>query len=196
MSLVTEGELEKYLLQDIDSSYSTFVSTVISIVEDYIEKYTGIDFENTTAGDRYFDGSGNDELTVDEFRSPTALIIYDIDGNQLFSLTENTDYYTYPLNDTQKNTIKLRKSSGKTTYFPAYDRAVKLSATFGFATVPNPIKLVALKLAGKILEKGLKGGEASAESLGEYSIDYKEINEHAESLGVFDILNQYRHVRL
>ena len=195
MSYITEGDIENYMLQDIDSTYSAFVASVIAMVEDYINKYCGVDFENGSSADRYYDGSGSGELIIDEFQSISAVTIYDTNGQQLYTLTENTDYYTYPLNETVKNKLVLF-SGGKLGIFPSWGRSIKVTGIFGFSAAPTAIKIAALQLAAKILEKGLKGGEASAESLGEYSIDYKEINDQADALGIFQILNMYRSTRL
>lgn len=191
---ITEGDLENYMLQDIDSTYSTFVADVITMVEDYINKYTGVDFENASSTERYYDGSEADELIIDDVQSVSAVTIYDTNGSQLHTLTENTDYFLYPLNETIKNRLVL--TTGKIGVFPSYSRSIKVTGVFGFSTVPTAIKIAALKLAAKILEKGLKGGEASSESLGSYSIDYRELNDTADALGIFDILNMYRVRRL
>lgn len=195
MALFTEGDIENYTAIDIDSSFSTWITFLIAAVTEYVEKYCGIDFENTASAEKYYDGPGTNELLIDEAQSLSALVIYDIDGNQIHSLTENDDYYLYPLNDDIKNRIVLTRT-GKITNFPSWNRSIKATGVFGHASVPTPVKLVAIKIAAKFLEKAVKGGEADSEKLGDYTIDYKEIDEQVETLGIKEILNQYRAVRL
>lgn len=191
---ITEGDVENFLLQDIDGSYSDFVSTVISAVGDYIDRYCGTSFSNSSSADKYYDTFGTDELVIDPVQSISALTILDAQGNTEMTLTENTDYWLYPLNETIKSRIVL--AGGKLAVFPERTRAVKITTVSGYATVPGPIKVAALKLVAKILEKGLKGGEASAESLGEYSIDYKEVDEVSESMQIKNVLDMYREIRI
>lgn len=195
MAYITEGDVEKYLMQDIDGSYSQFLTDVIAMVTSYIEQYVGFSFENSASSDRYFDGTDTEELLIDPVQSITAVTVYDNQGHQLYTLTENTDYYLYPLNGSVKDRVIL-SGSGATTYFPEYGRSVKITGVWGYSTPPAAIKVAALKLVAKIVEKGLKGGEASAESLGEYSIDYKEIDETADPLGIKDILDMYRPIHI
>ena len=49
-------------------------------------------------------------------------------------------------------------------------------------------------LVGKIIKEGMKGGPSSAESLGDFRIAYQKIDEAADSLGVKNILDQYRKI--
>lgn len=192
---ITEGDLENYLMQDIDASFSTFIASVITWVEDYINQYCGIDFENSVSATKYFDGSGDQDLLIGECQSLTEVLILDSDGNTLATLTENNDYWKYPYNETVFDTLKL-VNTGQYTKWPARARAAKITGIFGRASVPNPIKIAACQLAAKIVNQGLRGGQVSAEKLGSYSINYREMDESAESLGIKDILNQYRAITL
>lgn len=199
MAYITESDLENFILQDIDSSYSTWIATVIGYVEEYIDQYLGTSFAGSSAGViRYFDGSGQNELFVGDFTALTEVKILDTDGNDLFTLVQDEDYYLYPLNSTVKNSIRLVRSGRAGGIFPGYNRAVKITGTYGYgsANIPAPIKLVAIKLASKIINEGLRGGQVSSETLGSYSIDYKEIDETTEAMGIKDILNKYRPILL
>lgn len=195
MAYITESELENYIVQDIDNSMSAWISSVISQVETYIEKYTNVDFENSASADLYFDGSGDDVLFVGDYQSISAVVILNVDGSTLETLTVNTDYVLYPYNESTKNGIKLI-IGGKRSTFPDWSRAVKVTGVFGYATPPNDIKLAALKLAAKTINDGLKGGQVSSESLGSYSVNYKDLDEVSESMGIKNILDQYRPITL
>ncbi len=199
MPYITEGDLENFILQDIDSSHSSWIATIIAQVEAYIDEYCGTSFAGGSAGvERYFDGSGQNELFVGDFQSASEVKILNSDGNDLYTLVENTDFLAYPLNSTVKNTIKLMSSGKAGTRFPGYNRAVKITGQYGYgsANIPAPIKLAAMKLAAKIINEGLRGGQVRSESLGSYSITYREVDEVAESMEIKDILNTYRPILL
>jgi len=188
---ITEGDIEKFLLQDIDSSYSTWITTIIGYVEDYVDKYCGTNFKDQGSGTRYYDGSGSAEINIDNLQSVSSVQILDADGNVEVSLTENTDFWLYPLNDSVKN-----KLVSNTYVFPNRPRSLKVTGTFGYLTTPEPIKFAAIQLAAKIINQGLRGGQVKSENLGSYSITYRDIDEESESMGIKEILNQYREARL
>ena len=192
---LTEGDLENFILQDIDSSFSTWIASVIAQVKEYIDNYCGTDFSNSTAASRYFNGDGGDILNVGDFQSISELLLLDLDGKTMATLVENTDFFTLPYNETVKNQIQLA-TGGQYVLWPNWPRAVKITGIFGCATVPGPVKLAAIKLAAKIINEGLRGGQVSGESLGSYRIDYKATDESIESLGIKEILNQYRVITL
>ena len=189
---ITEGDLEKLILQDIDSTYSSFISSIIDYVGEYIDQYCGTNYKTDSGSDtRYYDGSGSDELNVDGFSAITSISILDVNGNVETTLA-TTDWYAYPLNSTQNNKIIL-SDGGALGSFPDRIRSVKIIGTFGSSSaVPGPIKLAALELAAKVINVGLKGGQTSSESLVSYSVNYRDVDEEAESLGIKEILNQYR----
>lgn len=198
MAYLTEADLENFILQDIDSSFSAQIVEIITWVEDYINNYCGIDFENSTAETKYFDGSGNEDLFIGEFQTGllTEVLILDSDGNTLATLVKDTDYWEYPYdNASMKNTLRLIPGS-QYTHWPLRNHSAKVTGKFGRSTVPKAIKLAAIKLAAKIINEGLRGGQVAGESLGAYSVTYEKIDESAESLGIKEILNQYREVRL
>jgi len=195
MAYLTEGDLENFLLQDIDSSFSTFISNVITWVEDYITQYCGTDFENSASSAKYFDGNGTEDLYVGEYQSLSEVLVLASDRNTLATLVANTDYWKYPYNESVYDTIRLVKG-GQYSLWPMRARAAKVTGVWGRASVPNPVKLAAIKLAAKIINEGLRGGEVTSETLGSYTINYKQIDESAESLGIKEILNQYRAIIL
>ena len=194
---ITEGDLENFILQDIDSSYSAWISSIIDMVGGYIDNYCGTDFMGGNAGeDRYFDGSGTNELYVGDFQAVTAVSLLDIFGNTISNLTENQHYFTYPLNQTVKNMLVL--NGGFYGIFPKRRRAVKVTGTWGYgaSNVPPEIKAAAIKLAAKLINEGLRGGQVKTENLGSYSITYKDVDEQADAMGINDILDGFRMVLL
>lgn len=195
MSYITESDLENFIIQDIDSSYSAWIASVIAYIEDYIEQYTGLVFDNSASATQYFDGIGGDILTIGEYQSLTSVQTLDSSGNVMETLVDGTDYVGYPYNDATKNSLKLL-TGGQRSCWPEWDRSVKITGVFGYTTVPGPVKVAAVKLAAKVINEGLKGGQVSQESLGSYSVTYRELDESVDSLGIKEILNQYRRMTL
>jgi hypothetical protein len=195
MAYLTQGDLQNYILQDIDASFSTWITSVIAQVEAYIDNYCGTDFANAAAGTRYFDGSGNDVLVVGDFSAITEVKILDTDGADMATLAKDTDYFEYPYNETIKNSLHIA-IGGQYALWPDWQRAVKVTGVFGYVTIPDPVKLAAIQLAAKIINEGLRGGQVSGETLGSYRIDYRQTDEKIESLGIKEILNQYRAITL
>lgn len=198
MAYLSESDLENFILQDIDSSFSAQITEIITWVEDYINNYCGIDFENSTAEAKYFDGSGNEDLFIGEFQTGqlTEVLVLDSLGNTLATLVKDTDYWEYPYDNTSmKNTLRLCPD-GQYSSWPLHNRAAKVTGKFGRSTIPKAVKLAAIKLAAKIINEGLRGGQVASESLGAYSVTYEKLDESAESLGIKEILNQYREIKL
>lgn len=196
MAYINEGDIENFIIQDIDNSFSSFISTIIAWVEEYIDNYCGTNYRTTAAsGVKYYDGTGLDRITIDPFTSISSIEILDANGNVQQSLNAS-DYYLYPYNDSSYSSIVL-SAGGSIGSFPDRVRSIKVTGTFGLsAAVPEPIKMVAVKLSAKLINEGLKGGQVSSESLGSYSVDYKDLDESADSLGVKEVLNQYRVMEL
>ena len=76
MSYTNKGAIQNYLMIDISDSFDTQISAWISSVEQYINNFTGKDFEDDGVDEtRYFDGSGEKELCVDDFTALTSVEI-------------------------------------------------------------------------------------------------------------------------
>ncbi len=197
MALTDKDTIEKFLVTDIDATYDTFVTFIIGAVKNYIEKYTGKEFEGTTEA-RYFDGNGKRELVVDEFTTLTAVNVLDTYGNNEYALTEGqaADYITYPYNGTPKFKLILVSTATVGSFLKGHKR-VKITGTWGEATtVPNDIKLAATMLAGQIVKEGRDGGKIQSESLGDYSVTFASVEATADRIGVKNILDRYKIIEL
>ncbi len=194
MSYITEGDLENYILQDIDASFSTWIASVIAGVESYIDNYCGTKFANTgIAEDRYYDGSGSDELILGPVQSVSAVVFLTLLGDTYATLSTD-NYILYPQNSEVNDTkyiLKLRHGSFYSN-FPNYPRSVKITGIFGTTTPPLAVKMAGIKLAAKIINDGLRGGQVSRETLGSYSVIYEKVDEVSGAMEIKEILNQYR----
>ncbi len=196
MSYTTKGKAQDYMAVDIDNSLNSSVDDFITGIENWIERYCGKAFEIDSATERFFDGNGLRSIVIDPFvdTSITAIVIINSEGNTVNTLTEGqgNDFIAYPLNDTEKTELVL--ISGSTiSRFPSRSRAIKITAKWGHSvTVPKQIELVATKLLVSILSKGIDGGKLSKAKLGELDLTYEKIDEEAEALGIYNILDMYR----
>lgn len=191
---ITESDLENFILEDIDSSYSAWINTIIASVEAYIDQYCGTNFAaNNNSADRYFDGSGAEDLYIGPVQSISAVKILDSFGNVLSTLNAS-DYYLYPLQPVNTGEYDRLRLNGAGQYgiFPDGARTVQVTGVWGYSAVPAPVKMAGVQMAAKLINEGLRGGQVSSETLGSYSVAYRQVDEVSESMGIKDILNQYR----
>ncbi len=198
MAYTNKGNVQKFLNVDIASSFDAQITAWIVVAKAWIDRYCGKTFESASA-DRTYDGNGKRNIFIDDMSSvPTAVVILDIDGTVAFTLTEgaSNDYLVYPLNESTKN--ELRLVNGATIgNFPARNSSLKVTAPFGFSVnVPADIEIVATKLVSDIVKEGLKGGKLSSVSLGDYEANFQKIDETADAMGIYQILDMYRDITL
>ena len=194
MAYTTESKIENYLAIDIDPSLSSQITAWINAVTNYINNYTGREdgFENTASDTKYFDGLGGTELLIGEFTSLTSVQTLETDGTTIAqTLTENSDYWAYPLNEDVKNKLVLAPNN-TIALFPVGPKRIKVVGVWGRSTLPADIELAATILVSRIVEKGQRGGNVVSESLGDYSVSFQEIGEMAVNCGVKQILDMYR----
>jgi len=190
MAYITSQKVQDYLAMTFTDQVNDQVANWIDIVEEYIDNFTNRNFEESNSEVRYFDGNSSDVLRIDDVTSITELVFLDSDGDTDTTLTEDTDFRLYPYNNDEKTEIRLMPG-GSRAAFPAWDKSVKVTGTWGYSSVPKVIEAAALKLVSRFVEKSMKGGEIIEESLGDYKIKLKDIDEEARSMGVIDLLNQY-----
>lgn len=197
MPYIDKSAIQDYLLIDIDGSMDNRIREWISAAENYVEIYTGREFE--VAEDdvtRYYDGPGGRTFYLDDIVSITGVWTLDLDGSTVDqTLTENTDYFAYPLNDTPKHILKLAPEGSKLGKWPKGKKRIKVTGSFGYkAEVPKDIKLAITQLVSEIVNVGRQGSEGgiSAESLGDYSVTFGSMDEMATRLGIKPILDTYK----
>lgn len=193
-----KAKVEKYLTIDIDESYDAQIDLWIMAVQRYIDNYTGTTFSAPTET-RYFDGNGEREMTIDHFVSITTVEILEASGDDVaYTLTEGKgeDFVIFPYNS--ESAFKLILVLGSTiAVWPSGARRVKVTGVWGEkSTVPEDIELAATILVSSVVEKGLKGGTIATESLGDYSVAFKDVDTLANVMDVKEILNRYKVFRL
>jgi hypothetical protein len=190
--LTTEEKIEQYLQINIDDSISAYVSDWIKWVSNYIETYTGTTFGSTNST-RYFDvKTSGPQLFIDDLTSVTSVELLDQDGDTSFTLTENDDFWLYPLNRETKNEIRLNPYGDYPNFPYIGSKRVKVIGSFGVGTtVPGQIEMVATQMVGDLIKQSC--GEAKgkkSEQLGEYSVTFEDIGKY--SVPYTNILDLYR----
>lgn len=198
--ITNESKIEKYMMIDIDSSFSSQITDWINAVELYINNYTGIEdgFESASSI-KYFNGNNEREIIIDKCTEITTIEVLEADGGDVeWTLTEGmeSDYITFPYNKTPIFKLILRPSAQIGSWYKGNKR-IKITAHWGqSSSVPKDIELAATMLVSSIIEKGLRGGKVGSESLGDYSISYVDIDDSAQVLGVKRILDKYKIFKL
>lgn len=195
MAYTTQTKVEKYLGRSIDPSLSSTVTEWIAAVKLWIDNYCKKTFEAAAASDRYFDGSGEKNLIVDSFIGTPTIDIIDVDGTSLGQFA-STDFYTYPLNSTEKWEIRLN-GNGSWSKFPCRPKAVKISAQWGASSsVPADVEIAATKLVADLVNKNQGQADLQTVTLGDYTLSYKTIDESAKAMGIYNILDNYREITI
>jgi hypothetical protein len=190
----TEDKIEKYMMIDIDSSMSSQLTQWITAAQLYIDKYTGKvgGFDASVASAKYYDGNGKSEIDIDEFISLSSVQLLELDSDDVeWTLVEGKteDFITYPYNTTPKYRLTLMPGSQIGAFYEGKKR-IKVTGIWGNSTVvPADIELAATMLVAEVIEKGLKGGKISSETLGDYTVSFDNVN---VSIDVKRILDRYK----
>lgn len=193
-----QAKVQDYLGENIPSSIATAtLASWFLAVDTWIENYTNESWKDIASDTRYYDCDGGTEIYIDNFEgTPTEVTTLDADGDDDQTLTVNEDYRVYPWNDnvnkTVKNRLVLIAGNNRIGYWPRGERRLKVTATYGMTTAPADICLAATKLMGDILQKRMKGGKTKSEKVGDVQFVYGTIDESAEALGIYNILDNYR----
>jgi hypothetical protein len=181
MAYCSKQDVENYLLTDISGLFDAQIDAWLASIKKYIDNYTDRTFEKVDET-RKFDGSGSDELLVDDLISATSL---KIDGNAV------TTYYLYQdsnANKTPKNRIVLESGA----FYPGIQN-IEVAGSWGYSTAaPDDIKMVATKLLASIIKVG-KDNNIQSFGEGDLTITYRSFNTVMDGdLSVRMILDTYK----
>ena len=192
----TKENVENYLHTTFPAAMAAYVAQWLNAVDQWIENYTGKKWKDVASATKYYDTCGGREIYVDNFEgNPTEVCTLDADGDTILTLTIDEDFRTYPWNETTKNKLVLMEN-GRAGEFETGDKRLKITATFGITTAPADITLAATKLTASVADKYLNGGPLKSESVGDVSFTFADIDQNADALGVYNILDHYRYPTL
>lgn len=188
----TVDNIKNYNLTEIEESFVPQVEEWIGIAEAIVEKETGRVFiADTEDSDRIYDGIFCNSLLIDDCQSVSEVKIYHADGTLEFTLTED-DFVLSPYNSLPKTKIIIKLSSGA-TFLNGYGN-VSVKAKWGYsATVPAAITFATMVIASGIMNNGNDApGEKKSETIGDYSVTYKDDNGWNDLKKSYDIINTYK----
>jgi len=181
-------QIENYLLIDIVEAFEPQVSEWIAQVESFIEKTTGRVFiADAVASEKIYDGNGEQDLFIDECVEVSKVTI---DDTELLS----ANYLKYPASELPITRLKIKNTSA--LCFTKGEQNIKVEAKWGYSVAcPADIAFAALVLvAGIINFSGIMEGEIKSETIGAYSVTYKDKKDWQDFERAKRILEQYTKV--
>lgn len=178
---------------------TSIVDSLIIDAEAELESIAGRKFSNGNAVTEFINGpkkdivgySGTYARTINlnhyPVQSITSFVVNDINGSAVRTYTnlssanisagifETTDYYLALSNDSLINLIiPYGKIVLKTDIFPTGTNNIKVSYTYGYATVPTIIKRITALIAGQMAWVSVMGGKYNC--LNSYSIPQQSVD--------------------
>jgi len=139
-----------------DASDDAMIEDIIEAVSRYIDRETGRHFYSASET-RYYTSIESDTLYIDDLSTATGFLLYtDDDGDRTYENTwASTDYDLLPLNaETDGFPFTMVETTPNGSYtFPGTKKGVKITGTFGWAAVPDDIKIVCLMIAQNLYTK-------------------------------------------
>lgn len=173
----SQSRVEAYLNRELTDNEASLIDDVIDYMSSFISTYCNREWlpvdaedsdpEDIEASARLFDGSGGQELYVDDFIGLEKIELLDRMGNVLTTFDQNSDWMLAPLNKNPKQSIRLR-----TSRFHRGSGNVQVTAVWGTGNVPSDVVIVCTALSAKYLQKtGGSTGTFKKESIEGYSYE-------------------------
>lgn len=126
---------------------STFVTAASRLIDLEVGRWEGFFYPTSDTVTRYYDGSGMDELEIDEFVSISDVSVSEQGGTASTDYTAwgSTDYFTAPYNYSANGkpiTKLFIDFNGSKPCFYSYRKSVKVTGIAGYsASIPAAIGL-------------------------------------------------------
>lgn len=184
---LTLTEIKDYL-GITDTSQDDLLTLLGEGVCSFIEKYTCTVYGRTEAFTEVLDGEGTD--TIISGYNPATLTSLEIRNSSYNEDDwEIIDAKEYILLDEGMVRYMVDKFAERTG-------SVRLIGTYGYATTPSDITLIALMMIKSQMATGAgtKTAGAEKEDIGDYSITYSDISSMAdvERTKTYEVLNEYK----
>jgi hypothetical protein len=159
---------------------------LINAVTEFIEGRTQRRFKSTDYAQERYDGTGNEELCLNQFPVITMTLLEKsttADNSNSWESIDSDDYW-------------VDESAGiiaKTTRFVKGKENYRVTYTAGFTTIPYDIQFLAMSLIDHFL-KLKKGSGIRSESLGDHSVTFEGLM--AINPTLIEISNRYREIPL
>lgn len=188
------GQIQNYLLHGVKDYFVPQIDHWIAQMEEYIEKTTGrIFIADTISSIRKYDvppraenfgtQSGKD-LFIDDCVEVEELTVDD-------ELIDEDEYLLYPANSLPKTRISFDDENGY--FFTPGKQIAEVKAKWGYSIVcPYDIAFATMILVVGIINYALQSeGEVKSETIGSYSITYKDEKQWQDFDRAKEILDHY-----
>ena len=163
-----------------NADHDTILESVIEGVSRAIDNWTGRFFFSSTET-RYYTSVESDTLFVDDISTATNLTLYtDDDGDRTYENTwATTDFDLLPLNaETGGFPFTMIETTPNGSYtFPGTKKGVKITAAFGWAAVPKPIKSACLLQSVRLFKRYVTPlGQSATTALGTMTLQIPKLD--------------------
>lgn len=125
------------------TDYDAQITSLITVASRLIDKYLGVwpsYFASTSEETRYFDGTGSQEVKVDDLISITSLAVAETgDTDYTTWTTSDMDYYVRPYNYAGLGlpiSHIVVDHNGDQYSIPPFPKALQITGVFGFSSTP------------------------------------------------------------
>jgi hypothetical protein len=157
---ITVRELAEYITDPIDAS-DNYYASVVDAASRYVEAFCGRTFGPDAVSARVFLPTTATLVYTDDFLAPPVSVAADTNGDGTYDSTyATTSYRVLPLNTTECSAISLMPGN-------VFSASVQVTATWGTADVPAPVKQATLLVARDLVaSKDTKYGILDLDQLG------------------------------
>jgi len=202
MKYTSVTKIENYLLTDIAVGFVYQIDEWIEVIKAYIDKYTDRNFiADTTASYKTYEIESKEATAIGDYKQTIRELIIDdcVEVEELQiddEIVSTSNYLLYPINSLPKTRIKLKDISGLS--FTKGEQNIKVKAKWGSSVdCPPDISFVATVLVAGIVNYSLNAeGEVKSESIGGYSVTYKDEKQWQDLERAKEILQGYKKIIL
>jgi len=167
------GEPETAASTDYDSILETQIEAVSRLIDKEIGKHANYFYPSTDAADYYYDGSGTNELWIDDFVSIDSVAVSEEGGlsSSDYTAWNSGDYVTFPHNETPIVRLDVDVLNGSKLYWYAYRKGVKVTGVRGYSATPpkNVVQACVIQTARWFMRSKNAWAESNA------SVDFGQI---------------------
>ena len=181
------------VLQFTDTSHDAILEREINAASRAIDEWCGRFFYPVTPAEaHYFTADEHDYVKIHDVYTTTGFVLKtDLDGDGTFETTwASTDYNLWPYSPVNNEPYTMIEVAAAGQYaFPTIPKGVEVTASFGWAAVPNAINQACVMLANRLHKRNSTIlGQAGATAVGAITLRIPRIDPDVEML-----LKPYRH---
>lgn len=189
----TADKIQTYLGQTITDSLSPFILSAQQFIETYCDRVFKAE---DAASARYFDGNGKSSLRIDDCIEVTIVEI-GLDSYGGSFLTPVLGNFKFLPNNAVALGVPITEIVSKDYVFTLGLQNQRVTAKWGNSDcIPDDIKFMATVLASGMYLNAKGAGSISSESIGQYTVSYKNDNNWSDFKAIYSVLDRYRRLSI